>query len=78
MKCPKCGKIFGSEKRLKIHYKTHEKKELKNKTQNKVHIYLILTNLIFHKLCKNSKTILVKRLGLYVKSVKTRKFTLIP
>ena len=31
IKCPKCGKIFGSEKRLKIHYKTHEKKELKNK-----------------------------------------------
>ena len=29
--CPKCDSKFDEERRLKIHYKTHEKKETKNK-----------------------------------------------
>ena len=33
--CPKCGKRFAEEKRLKIHFKTHEKREAKNKTQKR-------------------------------------------
>ena len=34
--CPKCGSKFTEEKRLKIHYKTHEKKERKNKRSKKI------------------------------------------
>lgn len=33
--CPKCGSKFNEEKRLKIHYKTHEKSEAKNKIKKK-------------------------------------------
>ena len=33
--CPKCGKKFAQEKRLKIHFKTHEKREAKNKLAKK-------------------------------------------
>ena len=29
--CSLCGLKFTKEKRLKIHFKTHEKKEMKNK-----------------------------------------------
>ena len=33
--CPKCGKRFAKEKRLTIHFKTHEKRDAKNKMQKK-------------------------------------------
>ncbi len=33
--CSLCGLKFTEEKRLKIHFKTHEKKEAKNKKQKK-------------------------------------------
>ncbi len=33
--CPLCGLKLAEEKRLKIHFKTHEKKEMKNKTQKR-------------------------------------------
>ncbi len=33
--CSLCGLKFVEEKRLKIHFKTHEKKEIKNKTQKR-------------------------------------------
>ena len=33
--CSICGLKFEEEKRLKIHFKTHEKKEEKNKTQKR-------------------------------------------
>ena len=33
--CSFCGLKFAEEKRLKIHFKTHEKKEAKNKTQKR-------------------------------------------
>ena len=33
--CPKCGKKFAQEKRLKIHFKTHEKRAAKNKMRKK-------------------------------------------
>ncbi len=31
--CPKCDSKFEEERRLKIHYKTHENKETKNRTR---------------------------------------------
>ena len=33
--CSLCGLKLAEEKRLKIHFKTHEKKEIKNKTQKR-------------------------------------------
>lgn len=33
--CPVCGSKFAEEKRLKIHIKTHEKREVKDKTQKR-------------------------------------------
>lgn len=33
LKCSICGLKFSEEKRLKIHFKTHEKRKIKNKTQ---------------------------------------------
>ena len=33
--CSLCGLKLAEEKRLKIHFKTHEKKEMKNKTQKR-------------------------------------------
>jgi hypothetical protein len=33
--CHKCGKRFAKEKRLTIHFKTHEKKQEKNKTKKR-------------------------------------------
>jgi hypothetical protein len=33
--CPLCGLKLAEEKRLKIHFKTHEKKEVKNKKQKR-------------------------------------------
>ena len=33
--CSICGLKFAEEKRLKIHFKTHEKKETKNKKQKR-------------------------------------------
>ena len=33
--CSLCGLKFTEEKRLKIHFKTHEKKEAKNKKQKR-------------------------------------------
>ncbi len=33
--CPVCGLKLAEEKRLKIHFKTHEKKEVKNKKQRR-------------------------------------------
>lgn len=35
LRCPVCGSKFVEEKRLKIHFKTHEKREAKNKTQKR-------------------------------------------
>ena len=35
MKCPECGMKFDEEKRLKIHYNTHKKRELKGKKQKR-------------------------------------------
>ncbi len=35
LQCPLCGLKLAEEKRLKIHFKTHEKKEAKNKKQKK-------------------------------------------
>lgn len=36
--CPVCGLKFAEEKRLKIHFKTHEKREGKNKIQKRTNI----------------------------------------
>ncbi len=36
--CPKCGKRFAKEKRLTIHFKTHEKRDAKNKISKKTTI----------------------------------------
>ena len=33
--CPICGSKFVEEKRLNIHFKTHEKREAKNKIQKR-------------------------------------------
>ncbi len=33
--CPVCGSKFTEEKRLRIHFKTHEKRDAKNKIQKK-------------------------------------------
>jgi hypothetical protein len=36
--CSTCGLKFPEEKRLKIHFKTHEKREVKNKKQKRTEI----------------------------------------
>ena len=36
--CLICGLKFVEEKRLKIHFKTHEKKDAKNKTPKRTHM----------------------------------------
>jgi hypothetical protein len=35
LQCSICGSKFEEEKRLKIHFKTHEKREAKNKKQKR-------------------------------------------
>ncbi len=35
LQCSICGSKFEEEKRLKIHFKTHEKREAKNKRQKR-------------------------------------------
>ncbi len=35
LQCTICGSKFIEEKRLKIHFKTHEKREAKNKIQKR-------------------------------------------
>lgn len=34
-KCSLCGLKLAEEKRLQVHFKTHEKKDAKNKTQKR-------------------------------------------